>query len=207
MLSFDHQNHLKWHKWCHVPYNCLWPILRTACTIFFWTNGHEIVPISLIEKNSITGGPVTKNYSCGIIDAKFFAPAIAQMTASALIFYINLVADVSFRLKTLLFRSFQTSQLISMVRLRTTFFFGTTAVAVMFSHQVSALSLGLHLFGLSSGYAIHSAASCQILLVYLHSESKWCADFMTPLQRGMKASAASPSSPFGPMIKQYFLKG
>ena len=62
-------------------------------------NWHEIVPISLIEKNSTTKGPVTKNYSCGIIDAKFFAPAIAQMTASALIFYINLVADVFFSIE------------------------------------------------------------------------------------------------------------
>ena len=113
-------------------------------------NGHEIVPISLIEKKSTTGGPVTKNYSCGIIDAKFFAPAVAQMAASALIFSINLVGGVSFWLKTLLFRSFQTSQLISMVRLRTAFF-GTAAVVLMFSHQESALSLGLHLFGLSSG--------------------------------------------------------
>ena len=113
-------------------------------------NGHEVVPISLVEKKSTTGGSVTKVYSYGIIDAKSFALA-AQMAASALIFSINLVVDVSCRLKTLLFRSFQTSQLISMVRLRTAFFFGTTAVAVMFSHQVSALSLGLHLFGLSSG--------------------------------------------------------
>ena len=64
------------------------------------------MPISLIEKKSTTGGPVTQNYSCGIIDAKFFAPAVAQMAASALIFSINLVADISFRLKTLLFRSF-----------------------------------------------------------------------------------------------------
>ena len=111
-------------------------------------NGHEVVPISLVEKKSITGGSVTKVYSCGIIDAKSFAPA-AQMAASALIFSINLVVDVSCRLKTLLFRSFQTSQLISMVRLRTAFF-GTAAIVLMFSHQESALSLGLHLFGLSS---------------------------------------------------------
>ena len=38
--------------------------------------------------------PETKVYSCGIIDAKFFAPVVAQMAASALIFSINLVADV-----------------------------------------------------------------------------------------------------------------
>ena len=72
------------------------------------------------------------NKSLGIIDAKSFAPA-AQMAASALIFSINLVVDVSCRLKTLLFRSFQTSQLISMVRLRTAFF-GTSAIVLMFSH-------------------------------------------------------------------------
>ena len=65
-------------------------------------NRHEIVPISLLEK-STTGKPVTKDYSRGIIDAKFFAPAVAQMAASALIFSINLVADVSCRLKTILF--------------------------------------------------------------------------------------------------------
>ena len=112
-------------------------------------NGHEIVPISLVEKKSITGGSVTKVYSCGIIDAKSFAPA-AQMAASALIFSINLVVDVSCRFKILLFLSFQISQLINMVRLRAAFF-GTPTVVVMFNHQVSALSLGLHLFGLSSG--------------------------------------------------------
>ena len=78
-----------------------------------------------------------------------------------------------------------------MVRLRT-IFCGTAVLVVMFSHQVSALSLGLHLFGLSSGYAIHSAASCQILLVYLHSESKWCADSMTPLQRGHEGECGHP---------------
>ena len=164
------------------------------------------MPISLIEKKSTNQETGNKIYVCGNTDAKSLAPVVAQMAASALIFSINLVVDVSCRLKTLLFRSFHTSQLISMVRLRT-IFCGAAVLVVMFSHQVSALSLGLHLFGLSSGYAIHSAASCQILLVYLHSKSKWCADFMTPLQRGMKASAASSSSPFGPMIKQYFLKG
>ena len=109
------------------------------------------MPISLIEKKSTTEEEtVIKVYSCGIIDAKSFAHALAQMVASALIFSINLVADVSCRLKTLLFRSFHTSQLISMVRLRVAFF-GTAAVVVIFSHQESALSLGLHLFGLSSG--------------------------------------------------------
>ena len=113
-------------------------------------NGHEIVPISLIEKKSTNRRTGNKNYTCGIIEAKFFAPAVAQMAASALIFSINLVADISFRLKTLLFRSFQTSQLISMVRLHTAFF-GIAAIVLMFSHQESVLSLGIHLFGLSSG--------------------------------------------------------
>ena len=115
-----------------------------------WTNGHEIVPISLIEKKSTNRRTGNKNYTCGIIDAKFFAPAVAQKAASALIFSNNVVGGVSFWLKTLLFLSFQTSQLISMVRLRTAFF-GTATVVLMFSHQESALSLGLHLFGLSCG--------------------------------------------------------
>jgi hypothetical protein len=76
-------------------------------------NRHEIVPILLLEK-STTRKPVTKDYSRGIIDAKFFAPAVVvQRTASTLIFSINLVVDVSCQLKTLLFRSFQTSQMIS----------------------------------------------------------------------------------------------
>ena len=113
-------------------------------------NGHEIVPISLIEKKSTNRETGNKIYICGITDAKSLAPAVARMAASALIFSINLVTDVSCRLKTLLFRFFHTSQLISMVRLRTTFC-GTAVLVVMFSHQVSALSLGLHLFGLSSG--------------------------------------------------------
>ena len=117
---------------------------------FFWTNGHEIVPSSLIEKKSTNRRTGNKNYTCGIIDAKFFAPAVAQKAAFALIFSSNLVGGVSFWLKTLLFRSFRTSQLIRMVRLRVAFF-GTAAVVVIFSHQERALSLGLHLFGLSSG--------------------------------------------------------
>ena len=50
---------------------------------FFWTNGHEIVPTSLIEKKSTTGEPVTKVYIRGIIDTTSFAPTVAQMAASA----------------------------------------------------------------------------------------------------------------------------
>ena len=118
--------------------------------IFFWMNGHEIVPISLIEKKSTNREAGNKIYICGITDDKSLAPAVAQMAASALIFSINLVVDVSCRFKILLFLSFQISQLINMVRLRAAFF-GTPTVVVMFNHQVSALSLGLHLFGLSSG--------------------------------------------------------
>ena len=68
--------------------------------IFFWTNGHEIVPISLIEKKSTNRRAGNKNYTCGIIEAKFFAPAAAQNAASALTFSNNLFGGISFWLKT-----------------------------------------------------------------------------------------------------------
>ena len=54
------------------------------------------MPISLIEKKSTNRRAGNKNYTCGTIEAKFFAPAVAQKTASALIFSNNLVGGVSF---------------------------------------------------------------------------------------------------------------
>ena len=30
MLSFDHQNHSKWHKWCHVRYKMPWVLDQTC---------------------------------------------------------------------------------------------------------------------------------------------------------------------------------
>ena len=119
------------------------------------------------------------------------APAIIHKLASALIFSISLVVEVSCRLKTLKFRSFHTSQIISMAKLRIAFF-GTPGVVAIFSHQVSALSLGLQAFGVNSGYAIQSTASCQIFLVYLHSASRWCADSSTVRHRGQEGECGQP---------------
>jgi hypothetical protein len=54
------------------------------------------VPISLIEKKSTNRRTGNKNYTCGIKEAKFFAPALAQKVASAFTFSNNLVGGVSF---------------------------------------------------------------------------------------------------------------
>ena len=34
-LSYDHQNHSKWHKWCHVRYTlCSWKLMACPSNIF-----------------------------------------------------------------------------------------------------------------------------------------------------------------------------
>ena len=106
--------------------------------------------IDIEEKSKEYNRNLQKNYSLAITDAKSLAPTVIQMAAFTLIFSMSMVAEVSSQLKTLAFRSFHTSHIISMARLRIAFF-GTPGVVAMFNHQVSALSLGLQAFGVKSG--------------------------------------------------------
>jgi len=106
--------------------------------------------IDIEEKSKEYNRNLQKNYSLAITDAKSLAPTVIQMAAFTLIFSMSMVAEVSSQLKTLAFRSFHTSHIISTARLRTTFF-GTLGMVPMFNHQVSALLLGLQTFGFSSG--------------------------------------------------------
>jgi len=79
-----------------------WIITEAVLFFFAWT-GTRLCPFHWYKNKLQRVQPGTSNKK---ITASQLAPVVIQVLASALIFSINMIADVSCRLKTLAFRSY-----------------------------------------------------------------------------------------------------
>jgi hypothetical protein len=95
--------------------------MKHTVVTFFLTNGHESVPISLMEKRlqkiAVTPGYRTRSYSHDTRSARSFAPATIQEDTSLLILAKSVAVEDSRLSKICALYSFQISQVTNKARL------------------------------------------------------------------------------------------